>query len=108
VDRDSILEAMRHRPSWRRQEVQEAEVLKWPQLVPLVQVCQRFHKQPRMLTAVATLVHPAVVVAVTRAKDIQPGDMIKFTSKDWGRPYRRSCGTGKRRAGYCRVRRARK
>jgi hypothetical protein len=84
VRRADILEALHNRPSWQRGGVSEAEVKAWPPLVSLRQVCQRFHKDPRMLTAVATLVHPEVVVPVTRAQDMQPGDMIKFTSQAWG------------------------
>ena len=84
VSRADILKAMRDSASWQRRGVSETEVQAWPPLVLLHQVCERFHKDPRMLTAVATLVHPEVVVPVTRAKDMQPGDMIKFTSAQWG------------------------
>lgn len=84
VSRDDVLVAMQRSKSWQQRDATEAEVRGWPPLVSMEQVRQRFHKQPRMLTAVATLVHPSVVVPVDRAKDTQPGDMIKFTSKQWG------------------------
>jgi hypothetical protein len=84
TDREAVLEALRQRPSWQHRGVSEAEIHSWPHWVPLQLVYQRFHKSPRMLTAVATLVHPQVVEAVAAARDILPGDMIKFTSKQWG------------------------
>jgi len=84
VNRDDILTAMQRQKSWQRGKMSEEEVRSWPQWVPMQQVCQRFHKNARMLTAVATLVHPKVVVPVERAKDIRPGDLIKLTSRQWG------------------------
>lgn len=84
VKRDDILTAMQRQKSWQRSKVSETEVGSWPQWVSMEQVCRRFHKNARMLTAVATLVHPKVVVPVGRAKDILPGDLIKLTSAQWG------------------------
>jgi hypothetical protein len=84
VDRDDILLAMQERPHWRRRGVTVAPVRAWPPQTPLDLVCRSFKKSPRMLVGVAALVHPAVVVPVTRVQDIQPGDLIKTTSPRWG------------------------
>lgn len=84
VSRNDVLKTMQDKPRWRRRGVSIAEVRTWPSLVSMQQMCKRFRKSPRMLAGVAALVHPTVVVPISKVQDILPGDLIKMTSPRWG------------------------
>jgi hypothetical protein len=83
IPKQDILEAYDAKSSWRRYLKRE-EIEAQPELITLDWICTRVKKDPRMITNVARLVHPKTAHRIMHTAAIQPGDMIKMTSDEFG------------------------
>ena len=78
-----MLKAYDAKLSWRK-KIDRSEIEAQPDYISLNWLRQKAGKNPRKITNVARLVSPQSASKLPNSTSLQPGDMIKLSSKEFG------------------------